>query len=408
MNDVTRAFLALLESAIHAHEPPPMPEGLDWAALYSLAMEHRVEGLLFTPALQASPGMPGELLAQWQQRAMAVTMRQLQIVDTLHGTLSAFEAAGIRAVVLKGIVLKALYPEPDMRVMSDADLLVESSAFEDAKALLAGQGYEEIKEDSHEDTFVCGHPDGLRIELHNRLFDRKNRGFLSRLDEDALFPVSKAARGEAYGGECWTLPASEHALFQLLHMAKHMITTGFGLRQVCDFALFIEANEQAIDWAWYGRQCVELDLLPFQQALLALCRDHLALGDGAWRTLMTDGMAEAESSRALLDDILDAGVFGKSTAERARSAAVVYRSFDSSRGNEGRWRSLARAVFVRRDELHSPYMYARKYAALLPVAWAHRLFRYAFIERRRGGESSAGLGVARERMGLLSKLGMLK
>ncbi|MDR0396305.1 MAG: nucleotidyltransferase family protein [Oscillospiraceae bacterium] len=407
MNDATRAFLILLEAAIHAREPSPLPQGLDWIALYALAAEHRVEGLLFTPALQASPEVPGELLLQWQQRAMAITMTQLQMTDTLHTTLAAFEEERLRAVVLKGIVLKALYPEPDMRVMSDADLLVEDSAFDGAKALLSKQGYVEITGDSHEDTYVCAHPDGLRIELHNRLFDRKNRGFLARLDESELFPVSKSVRAEAYGGECWTFPPGEHALFQLLHMAKHMITTGFGLRQVCDFSLFIESNGESIDWEWYARQCGELNLTRFQRALFALCRNHLALKDGAWQSMFGDSLDETDAS-PLLSDILDAGVFGKSTAERTRSAAVVYRSFDGESGGESRLRTLARAVFIRKDELHPPYMYAKRHAALLPAAWIHRLIRYAFIERRRGGEQGAGLAVARERMALLDKLGMLK
>ncbi|MDR1262746.1 MAG: nucleotidyltransferase family protein [Oscillospiraceae bacterium] len=411
MNDTSRAFLALLEAAIHAHEPPPMPDGLDWVALYRLAAEHRVDGMLLAPALQASQPPSGALLTQWQQRAMAVTMRQFQIVDTLHTTLAVFEEANLRAVVLKGVVLKALYPEPDLRVMSDADLLVESGEFDRAKSLLTDQGYQEITEDSHEDTFVCVHPDGLRIELHNRLFDRKNRGFLARLDEGALFPVSKAVRAEAYGGECWTLPVGEHALFQLLHMAKHMITTGFGLRQACDFTLFIEANDSAIDWVWCRKQCETLDLLPFQRALLTLCRDHLGLSDGAWQSVMTGGSpkSDEETANGLLADILDAGVFGKSTAERTRSAAVVYRSFDGAEGErDSRWRSLARAVFIRRDELHPPYLYAKEHGFLLPIAWAHRLFRYAFIDRLKGAESGAGFSVARERMALLDRLGMLK
>ncbi|GHU72746.1 hypothetical protein AGMMS49992_09350 [Clostridia bacterium] len=406
--DTTRAFLALLEAAIHAHAPLPLPDGVDWRVLYRLALEHRVDGLLLAPVLQLPTQPPPDMLIEWQRRAMATTMQQLQIVDSLHTALTAFEDAGIRAVVLKGIILKALYPEPDLRVMSDADLLVEIATFDSAKELLLSQGFEEIKDDSHEDTFVCANPDGLRVELHNRLFDRKQQGFLSRLDEGALFPVTIAVRAEAYGGECLAFPPSEHALFQLAHMAKHMIVTGFGLRQVCDFCLFVEAYDSTINWLWFIQQCKELGLTEFLRALLALCRDYLGLKSGMWQDVVVGKTDAANPGRILLDDLLDAGVFGKSTAERTRSAAVIYRSFDSESGNDSKLRRLTRAVFIRRDELHPPYMYAKRHAFLLPAAWAHRLFRYIFVERRRGGEIGAGLGIADERLALLKQLDMLK
>jgi hypothetical protein len=367
-----------------------------------------VEGLLFTPVLAATSDgldLPEDIRAAWQGHAMMTLTREIQTADMLHTELAQLEAAGVRAVVLKGLVLKALYPEPDMRTMSDADLLVAAADFEAAKALLVSDGFTGQAEECTDAVFVCGNAMGLRIELHQRLFDEKRQGFLARLEETALFPLSLAQRRAVYGGEAWVFPPTEHLLFMLLHMAKHMIVTGFGMRQVCDFSLFIERYDAEVDWARFDAVCRDLALEGFCAALLALCARYLALPDLRWRTVIAPGPEFVLD--ALLTDLLDAGVFGKSTQERTRSAAVVYRAFD--RASDSRWARLRAAVFVRPSELKAPYLYAKRRPWLLPAAWVHRGWRFLF--HREGGvaataEASGGLRVAQERLDLLDRLGM--
>ena len=104
--------------------------------------------------------------------------------------------------------------------------------------------------------------------------------------------------------------------------------------------------------------------------------------------------------------LLDAGVFGKSSKERTRSAAVVYRSFEAADGDKGR---LRRALFPSARTLKAPYLYARRHPWLLPVAWAHRFFNYALARltgRATREEGSEGMRIAGERLRLLGELGM--
>lgn len=410
------ALLALLRAALQPEKPLPALDAVDWQGVFKLAVSHRIEGLLLTPALSAEPSAPGDILAVWQQRAMAQMMKQIQITDALHELLSAFESAGLKTAVLKGIVLKALYPEPDMRVMSDADMLISDEQFEAGRTLLGGSGFVAVEDECHDDTFVCESEAGLRVELHRRLFDKKRQGFLAALDETALFPVSKAVRVEACGGEVWSLPPTEHALFLLLHMAKHMIVTGFGLRQVADFALFAERYGSVIEWQRMRGQCEKLSLMTFARSIMWICEAKLgaAMPAGAreWAASAAAPYIEGgiDAGGALLADVVDSGVFGKSSEERARSAAIVYRSFDRDGGRtESGFMKIVHAVFIRVDELHYPYLYAKRWPALLPVAWIHRLFRYAAakdIDARR--ETSEGMRIAGERIDLLANLKMIK
>lgn len=402
------AFLCLLEAALHGREPDALPDSLDWQAIYELARQHRVGGLLLDTVMALENPPPGELLGPWQEHAMYTLMQQMQFVDMLHTVLQAFDEAGLRVIVIKGVALKLLYPNPDMRTMSDADLLIAPKDFEAGKALLVEQEFVRSEQDTTAAVYVCDHPMGLRIELHQRLFDKKQHGFLAKLDEDVLFGMDKAVRAPVYGGEAWLYPPTEHALFMLLHMAKHMIVTGFGLRQVSDYALFIEHYDAQLDWPMFWRTCDALSLTRFAAALLALCHQRLGLPDGAWRQTLPTAL-DTQAAEMLLTDLLDAGVFGKSSEERTRSAAVVYRTFDNADGKQdSTGMRLKRAIFVRPSELKAPYLYAQRHPWLLPIAWVHRLFRFLFQKREGDARQEAveGLRIADERLSLLDKLGM--
>ena len=175
-----------------------------------------------------------------------------------------------------------------------------------------------------------------------------------------------------------------------------------GLRQAMDFALFVRAHDADMAWDAFWEEAQTLGLAPFASALLELSARHFSLPRGAWsRGARADAAAEG-----LLDDLLDAGVFGHRTEERKRSAAVVYRSFEAENGDSGRVR---RALFPSAATLKAPYLYARAHPWLLPVAWVHRWGRYVLrILRGRTSrtEAAESLRVADERLRLLSRLGL--
>lgn len=103
----------------------------DWQSLFMLAQEHKIDGLLLDTvcALEEAVRPAQEVLVPWQQSAMVTLMAQSFLVAQLHALLAAFEDAGVQAITLKGVALKMLYPNPDLRTMSDADLLVGPQKF---------------------------------------------------------------------------------------------------------------------------------------------------------------------------------------------------------------------------------------------------------------------------------------
>lgn len=404
MNPTERMMLHLLDSAVRERAPDPtLAEGVCWQDMFMLAQAHKIDALLLEAIvlLPDDKQPPANVFTAWQESAMLTVMGQALMVGQTHELLGALEAEGIKPVVFKGIAIKPLYPQPDLRTMSDVDLLVKGEPYGRALELMQTQGFALV--DQEPGVNIYGSPDGLRVELHAYLFDKAEYGFLSRLEEEAMFPVSLAVRAPVYGGEAWVFPPKEHALYMLCHMAKHMITTGFGLRQAMDFALFAEANDETMDWKAFYEEARVLGLYDFACALLALGASHLSLPKGKWAG---EAKQDPEAAEGLLMDLLDAGVFGNRTEERRRSAAVVYRSVDAKDGDTGR---IRRAIFPSAGSLKAPYLYARNRPALLPVAWVHRWANYLVslvTGKASHKEAAAGMKIADERLRLLDRLGL--
>ena len=404
MTATEKQLIYLLNCALLQKEPVFSEDVIDWDSLYELAQAHKIEGMILDTVCALPPALrpPEQLLDAWQQRSMVVLMGQIGAVEQQHELLRILENNGIKAVVVKGIAIKMIYPQPDFRTMSDADLLVSPDSFEKACELLESVGYE--RAETEPGVAVYHGPDGLRVELHQKLFEHAEHGFLSRLDEDRLFSVNNAVWESVYMGEAWVFPCTLHLLLLLCHMAKHMVTTGYGLRQELDYILYIKRYDAAIDWSFFWKETKALGLTEFASVSIRIGQKFFELEKGQW----DQGIVQTDDLTAdsLLEDILDAGVFGKRTQERIRSAAVVYRAFDSDDQENGR---IRRALFPAASTLKAPYLYARKHPVLLPVAWIHRgsnFLIHCITGKHTGKEIRGGIQVANERLQLLGQLGL--
>ena len=195
MNPTENLLVKLLDCAIHETPlPPECAANADWADVLEMAQSHHIDALLLDAALSLPEGMApaSDVRERWQALAMNTAMSQGALAIQASMLLSALDGAGIKAVMIKGMALKALYPQPDLRTMSDLDLLVAPAQQAAAHAAMEEIGYTVVEREPGVD--VMRAPEGLRVELHERLFDKTEEGFLAKLDEQALFSVESAVR----------------------------------------------------------------------------------------------------------------------------------------------------------------------------------------------------------------------
>lgn len=225
MQDATAdAFLA---AALRG--PAAWPADLDPQILVRRALYHGVAGLL----ADAIPTWPDEAAAPLRDDARASAMRDLRHRGLLITLLSALDAAGVRALLLKGAALAYdLYDAPAQRPRGDTDLLVAPSDRARARATLAAQGWDHfldgpdaIEASQFQERWERRTPDGLdhAIDLH---WQAMNATALPDLVPfEAAWARARAL--PALGPAARALPLDRALLFACAHRAQHRVVPYF-------------------------------------------------------------------------------------------------------------------------------------------------------------------------------------
>ena len=157
MENGTRIFLAeLINASIYNKTILEVPTGISAERIYMIAQRQGMIYLLLNPLLAAN-NVPEEIKNRIRKVIVWDTLTskvQMHAIDTL-GEL--FEKNGIRHQMLKGAVLKKIYPKPEMRGMSDIDILIDPKQLSEIDYLLKKSGYISQGFIDHHDIFDKSH-----------------------------------------------------------------------------------------------------------------------------------------------------------------------------------------------------------------------------------------------------------
>ncbi len=394
MTDTDRLLLDVLAAAVHGADYTGPIDADAAPALFAAAELHGVlpltaEALYRRPELAGSPAM-----AQARSNAVEAVMRQLRQDNELLVLIERLRGRGFDPLVVKGLACRAVYPKPHLRPSTDEDILVPSERFAACAALLPSLGLTADFPDAdlsavHETSFHK--PDSpLYIELHGSLFPPDAGAFAGY---DAFFGgvFDSAGTITVQGLPLGTPAPTEHMLYLILHACKHFVYSGFGIRQVCDIALYAEAYGAVIDWRRVTAACDGVRAGTFAAAVFGVARQYLAIDPpalpAAWRDSGVDILP-------LLDDILTGGLYGTADESRLHSASITLTAAAD------RAPTLRAALFPSARSLETRYPCLQKHPVLLPAVWVYRAARYALAPhaRRRAAES---VRIGRKRVDLL-------
>ena len=327
-----------------------------------LAQKHGVANMLYyaLPRLPAEqqPAEPGRrLLRGLAYTAAARDAVQERELDTLF---ARFEAEKIAVLPLKGCVIKTLYPKPDMRYMSDVDLLFDKKQAARVREIMQSLGYETMKFEQGDTDFYIS-PTRLNYELHRSLGDESfNAG--SRCFLESLLSAAVPREGKAFLLE---LPQEEHYAYLLCHFVKHLINGGIGVRQVMD--IYICRHGWCLDEKKLAALLQKLELTEFAATLERLAECWFGGGQGDAVT-----------------DELGAYIFGSGTfgTDEQRVADRILR--DQEKTNRAAY--VLRRVFLPYKTMCAYFPSLKKVPFLLPFYWIFRILRGIFCRNKKLSE----------------------
>lgn len=206
-----------------------------------------------------------------------------QIEQFTRKIIHLMDQHSIPCYLLKGVGLCSCYPMPEDRKLGDVDLYInDPRALEQAKSALKQNGFIPLDEISdHHLTYQYTFSKTGRtclLELHFRVigfyqYDPANRVVDQVFSPEHLHPETLTVRDFTVH----VLPPTECAFYQLHHMLKHYLYTGFGIRLLCDFTFYLNIHYREIDFSLIHRWCRDSRILHFYEIVLSCCKRYLGL-----------------------------------------------------------------------------------------------------------------------------------
>ena len=366
-----------------------------------LAQWHHVLPMIYE-AVHSCPAaalMP-EAMAECRKATFQLVMEQTVKTQEFLELYSHLSQKGIRPLVVKGLICRNLYPQPDCRHSGDEDVFCGEQQFSACHKEMVHFGMEPC--DSSLDCYEVPYrkEDGLiYIELHKTLFAQNSDIFsdCNRIFENAF---SHPDRVTVQGVEVATLAPSEHLLYLILHAYKHFLHSGFGIRQVCDMVLYANAYGDRIDWNYVQKKCKGLRAERFAAAIFAMGQKYLtfcpekAHYPGSWKDLRVD-------PDPLLEDLLRGGIYGAADPNRVHSSGMTLNAVKADKeGRQGR--NILHTIFPPVQLVEGRFPWLRRHPKLLPVAWMLRLAVYAKnVVTRTDSPATTVIRVGNQRVELL-------
>lgn len=395
MTDTQQQFLAALRAALCGEPAFRDGESPDFPALFALAGQQKLVPVIYEAvyACPAFAALPEALRKEIRSNAIQRTLQQAQKTAAFTALYSKLRAGGITPAVVKGLACRSLWPKPDQRTSTDEDLLIPPEQFAAVHEALLAEGF--TMAPGHAETaFEVSYtrPDGLYFELHKQLFPPDSDVFKAY---NAYFRNVFTDLREIPGTDILTLPPNEHLLYLICHALKHFLHSGFGLRQVCDIALYAKAFAGELDFFLLARRCEEIHAARFTAALFAVAGRQLGMSLPELPAAFC--LPEGEEL-PLLEDLLEAGVYGSADLARLHSANMTL-SAAEQQGKSG----ILRSLFPPRALLVSRYPYLKEHPGRLPLAWCSRIAGYLKENRQNGQSAADSLQIARTRTDLLRR-----
>ena len=262
---VREEYISLLRCALWGGDFPPVSH---LAGILRLAHGQKTEPLIADVLQRGAYPLPEKAAEELMKRLLATQRLNTELDGEGKAILQEWAADGISGIILKGQGLARCYPRPRLRVCGDIDLWVPEKDYDRACELLLKRerSLGEVRIVDEGDKHLCIKRDYVVIEVHRRALILRSQDLLwQQIERDGL-----AGRGP--------IPEDNfNALFIFLHAWEHFCGDGIGLRQLCDWALFLHSRAGTLDLGLLRSRLEALRLLKPWQVFGALAVDGLGL-----------------------------------------------------------------------------------------------------------------------------------
>ena len=315
------------------------------APLHKLSHAHDIEHIIASALYKLGVLGDDEVSRKFKKQQMIALYRWESINYELLQISEVFESAKIPFVLLKGAIIRSLYPEPWMRTSCDIDILVKEEDLERAVLTLKERlAYTSDDDRAYHDISLFS-ANGVHLELHFSIKENIESidGLLSKVWDHTVLA------DETEYKYCQT---NEYLIFHhIAHMSYHFVSGGCGIKPFLD--LYLMKMNIKFDSEKVRSFCSECKLEKFYDRVTELsnvwfeCQNH------------------RDITLKMQSYILQGGVYGS-----AKNGIAINQG---KKGGKIKY-ALSR-IFLRPEVLENYYPCIKKHVWLIPFCEVHRWFK---------------------------------
>ncbi len=383
MTDEQKYIIKLSRAAIFEEQPELPPENTDWDYIWRKTNEQNIAGLA-ADAIMRLPASEQPVNAElWKEVIMQTIVVMGHRAAAFERMMEVLGEKGISPICLKGVIVKDLYPVPELRTMGDFDILLEKGQRGMAEKLFEENDYKL----RHDTLFTEAYKNMSHGELFISLEDdfREQPEYWDSVLKQNVVMSEKGKR---------VLSPTYDLAYSVVHMAKHLTREGCGIRNILDAALLIRKNADSIDFETVRRVCESQGYEKIFDYTIAVLDEYFDVHIDMETAGLDTGL--------FLEYMLSYGVFGKTGNTLTKQVA-------RREGDEVS--TFRRIFFPPKKMIWHKYQYLKKAPYLLPLAWVHRFITGVFVRKRsvKGMINDFGdsINYGREREEWLIELGLM-
>ena len=302
----------------------------EFEELMTMANEQTVTGLVGDSLIKNNIKLEREDALGLYAKIKAIEKANARVNENLVSFVNFMERKGIDYIIVKGQVVGALYPNPNVRMSGDVDLYFVGDNYTKIKGLVEqrlGKQLSKLSDGKHVEFEV----NGVIFELHNklsRLATRKHQEYWDQMIDNAI--LEKTETVSIAGKEIKTLSATYNAMYIFVHLFYHMTASGVGLRQLCDWAMVLSNNvnpnfnpnkKSSLNREDLGGSLKELGYLKAYKAMGAFLVEYLGLPEELFPLALDE--KDRKWVETIKKNILKRGNFGRS-GRKVKNIGVLH------------------------------------------------------------------------------------
>ena len=248
-------------------------EGVSWQRVYAMARKQGVlavafDGLtkIFEQDKELAKAFPQSLKLQWINAILSIEKRYDNSKTVCAELVDRWAEQGVETLCLKGLAFSTYYPVPSHRECGDFDCYLYAD-YTKGNAIAKALGAK-VVEDFYKHSEIIYRK--VMIENHRFIVAVRNSKKTKQL-HNLLDNIARAEERKPIFDTKIEMPSPMfNALFMSHHSLTHFLSEGVRLRHILDWAMFLEKEQDNLDWERFYALCEEFDMRAFVDCSTAL------------------------------------------------------------------------------------------------------------------------------------------